>query len=148
METTRTPLSLRHATVADIPQLALFNQQLIQDEGHDSQASLIELEQRMTRWLSGPYVVALIELGEEPVAFASWREDEDGVYLRQFFVAREQRKSGVGRATFALLDQLWRDQTVKLDALLHNERALSFYRALGFADYSLVMRRLPTNASR
>jgi len=37
---------------------------------------------------------------------------------------------------------------VKLDALLHNERTLSFYRALGIADYSLVMRRLPTNASR
>jgi len=94
--TTRTPLSLRHATVVDVPQLALFNQQLIQDEGHDSQASLIELEQRMTRWLSGPYVVALIELGEEPAAFASWREDEDGVHLRQFFVAREQRNGGLG----------------------------------------------------
>lgn len=129
-------------------QLSVFNQQLIQDEGHDRKATLVELEQRMARWLSGSYVVALVELNEQPVAFASWREDEDGIYLRQFYVARNQRRAGVGRAAFALLDREWQGRTVKLDVLLHNQRALSFYRALGFADYSLVLRRLPPGSSR
>jgi len=61
VDRTNAPLTLRRATVADARQLALFNQQLIHDEAHDNQASLIDLEQRMTRWLTGLYVVALFE---------------------------------------------------------------------------------------
>ena len=47
-------LVFRVATVADLSQLALWNRQLIEDEGHDNTMSLEELEARMRTWLTTP----------------------------------------------------------------------------------------------
>ena len=43
-----------------------------------------------------------------------------------------------------IVDREWTGRLVKLDVLLRNERALGFYRSLGFADHSLVLRRRQT----
>lgn len=134
-------LVLRRARTADLPVLTALNQQLIDDQGHDNPAGPAQLEARMRRWLGGLYCVALIESAGAPVAHAVWREDDDGVHVRQFFVVRDHRGCGVGRQAFALLGGEWAADDVKLDVLLHNERALMFWRSLGFRDYSLTLRR-------
>ena len=73
----------------DVPLLASWNQQLIEDEGHRNTMSLAELEERMGSWLrSGEYKAALFSRGAFVVAYALFREEEDSVHLRQFFVAR------------------------------------------------------------
>lgn len=135
-------LALRRVTTAD---LHVLNKQLIEDQNHDNPSDLAALERRMHRWLSGAYTVGIIESDGAPAAYAVWREDEDGVYLRQFFVVREQRRSGIGRRAFALLQRDWNTLDVRLDVLLHNERAQAFWRSVGFRDYSLALRR-PANS--
>ena len=122
--------------------MARFNHQLIADERSGNPADEAELKERMLRWVGGRYLVALIERLGEPVGYAVWRDDEDGIYVRQFFVAREHRRRGVGRQAFALLEQGWAGRTVKLDVLPHNERARTFYRSLGFRDHSIILRRV------
>ncbi|WP_239083968.1 GNAT family N-acetyltransferase [Asanoa ishikariensis] len=94
----------------------------------------------MRRWISGDrYAVAIVDRDGLPVAYAVWRNDEDGIYVRQFFVGRDHRRKGLGRAGFTALLERWGDKPVKLDALVHNERGLAFWRALGFRDYSLIL---------
>ncbi len=58
----------------------------------------------MRRWLSGEYTVEIFESHGAPVAYVVWRGDDDGVYVRQFFVVRDQRRSGIGRQAFAQLE--------------------------------------------
>jgi ribosomal protein S18 acetylase RimI-like enzyme len=137
-------LTLRAAVPMDIETLTTFNQQLIVDEQSDSAAGPVQLRDRMVRWLGGAYSVTMFEEQDRPVAYCVWRDEaEDGVYVRQFFVARENRRNGVGRGAFALLLEQWSGRPIKLDVLLHNERAFSFYRSLGFRDYSLILHRRP-----
>lgn len=60
--------------------------------------------------------------------------------VRQFFVARGERRRGIGRQAFALLRRHWGAREVTLDVLLHNERAVAFWRSVGFFDYGLQLR--------
>lgn len=125
-------LAVRHAAPADLAALTAFNMDLIEDQVHDNPSGPAELERRMRGWLSGAYRVALIEADGASVAYAVWREGEDGVYLRQLFVVREQRRAGIGRRAFELLAQEWTGPDVTLDVPPHNERALGCRRSLGF----------------
>ncbi len=90
-------LNFRKPTSDDVPLLAVFNQKLIEDQGHRNRMTLPELEQRMRRWLQAEYQAILFEHGSVPVAYALYREEPDMIYLRQFFVARQHRRSRVGR---------------------------------------------------
>jgi len=70
------------------------------------------------------------------VGYALYRLDDAGVYLRHFFIAREQRRRGLGRCAVALLLERVapRGSRVSLQVLNHNAAALAFWRAIGFAD--------------
>jgi hypothetical protein len=76
----------RQGWTADLPQLARWNDPLIRDEGHRNRMSLPELEARMQGWLDGEYQAVSFEVENEPVAYARYRLDDAGIYLRQFFV--------------------------------------------------------------
>ena len=53
---------------------------------------------------------ASCELDGLLVAYALWRLDEKGIHLRQFFVSRARRRSGLGRRAFTLMsERLWAD---------------------------------------
>jgi ribosomal protein S18 acetylase RimI-like enzyme len=55
-------------------------------------------------------------------------------------VTRDARRTGVGRAAFALLRQLWPPGArITVEVLSPNEAAQSFWRSVGFADYSLTL---------
>lgn len=86
----------------------------------------------MHGWFGGADNVELFVLDGAPVAYAVWREEGDVVSLRQFFVAREWRRCGVGRRVYALLRRQWHGRDVKIDVRLDNDRGLAFWRSLGF----------------
>jgi GNAT superfamily N-acetyltransferase len=131
----------RTATSADVPVLARLNQQLIEDEGHRNPMDLTELEARMRSMLSGNYTATLFEQGTHVVAYALWTEQPDWVYLRQFFVARDSRRRGVGTQTIRVLtDEVWpADKRIRVDVLVGNRPALEFWRAVGFVDYLITL---------
>ena len=172
-------LTFRVAAAADLPQLASWNQELIEDEGHDNMMSLDELVMRMRTWLATEYQAlifdepatpaapALLEsrwipacagmaavgsvpaaqeriparaemtaAASAPVAYALFRDAPEWIHLRQFFVARARRRRGIGARAVALLrDTVFpRDKPVIVEAMAWNQPALSFWRAVGFAD--------------
>jgi predicted acetyltransferase len=139
-----TDLKPRFASVADCSMLAAWNYQLIRDEGHRNPMDVLELEERMRGWLvSGEYQAIIFE-ENEPVAYALFKETEEEIYLRQFFVVRSRRREGLGACAMAELFDLWpRDKRWTVCTLAKNTPALSFWQAMGYNDYSLTLEIMP-----
>jgi len=144
------PLNFRFATEADCPRLAELNHQLIRDEGHRNRMTVPELEERMRRWLGSEYRAVLFERGGEAVAYALFRVAPDGIYLRQFFVQRQCRRQGVGRAAVdCLVTRVFPPGLrVTVEALVHNRPAHDFWRAVGFQDYAVTLEMLRDNSNQ
>jgi ribosomal protein S18 acetylase RimI-like enzyme len=151
-------LTIRPATHGDVPTLARLNEQLIEDEGHPVPLRGRALAERMRGWLETDYSAALglVETETEsdrdtdPAVYALWRPDENNaVYLRQFFVARQHRRRGLGTAAPRILrEQYWPPATrIRLDVLVTNERGLAFWRSFGFQDHAILM-ELPAGVRR
>ena len=134
------------ATVNDSRLLAEMNSRLLEDEGHRNRGmSLTDLDRRMAGWLSSGEYQAVLFRTDLPVAYALFRLDDPEVFLRQFFVEREQRRQGIGRAAFAILrNYVWTPSSrVTLEVLVHNVAAQAFWRAVGFRDYAVEMELPP-----
>ena len=140
-------MTFRTATLDDCSRLAELNHQLIQDEGHRNRMTVPELEQRMRGWLAGDYRAVIYEADGEVVAYALFREQESEIYLRQLFVVRHRRSQGLGRQAVGILrSQIWpRNKRLTVEVLTANSRAVSFWRSVGYADYSLSLEILPEN---
>ena len=138
-------MDFRTATPTDIPELAVLNAALIRDEGHRIRLTVAEFEARMRKFFHEGHVAVLFIAGEATVGYALYRIDDDGVYLRQFFIAEHARRKGLGReAVRWLCANAWQHAArVTLQVLLHNQRGIDFWRAVGFAEYCLTMERRP-----
>jgi GNAT superfamily N-acetyltransferase len=166
-------LTFHVAAAADLPRLASWNQQLIEDEGHDNTMSLDELVMRMRTWLATEYQALIFDepatsadpallknqwipacagmtaAGSAPVAYALFRDAPEWIHLRQFFVARDRRRRGIGARAVALLrDSVFPpDKPVIVEAMAWNHPALLFWRAVGFADRYIGLESRPAAAS-
>ena len=142
----RLVMTFRIATCQDLELLADWNRQLIEDERHRRKMTLSNLEERMRGWIDGSYV-AVIFSEPQDVAYALYREDAEGVYLRQFLVGRDWRRRGVGtRAMNILRHEVWPgSKRLTVDVLNHNLGALGFWRAMGYRDYCLTLEIDPSD---
>ena len=133
----------RLAKPDDITELGRLNYQLIKDEGHRNPMDESQLADRMADWMAGDYTASVFEDKGRMIAYALYREDPEKIYLRQFFVDRESRRSGIGRACMEiLLHDVWpAEKRITLDVLVHNTSAISFWREMGFTDYCIIMER-------
>lgn len=136
-------LTSRRATEADTALLAGMNQQLIEDEASANPMSLAELTARMQEFLAGAYSAVLFEIEDKPVAYALFRTEGEGIFLRQLFVSRGHRRSGIGRAavTILLRDYFPPGCRVTVDVLIANQPALDFWEAAGFQQYAITLER-------
>ncbi|BAS26748.1 GNAT family N-acetyltransferase [Limnochorda pilosa] len=136
----------RFAVPDDSSVLAELNHQLIQDEGHRNPMTVEELGDRMRGWLaSGEYSAVLFFWESKVVAYALYRETKDEIYLRQFFVVRNRRREGIGRgALMDLFTDIWSlDKRRTVSVLANNAVAISFWKAMGYTDYSLTLEMMP-----
>jgi GNAT superfamily N-acetyltransferase len=137
-------LSWHAASDADLALLAEWNHQLIRDEGHRNPMTVAQLEERMKGWLHGEYRAVLFS-NVSPVGYALFRKEKGLVHLRQFFVRRDQRRAGIGRAAFSILrEQVWPSDTrLTVDVLCQNQSAIAFWRSMGYRDYCLTLEIKP-----
>jgi predicted acetyltransferase len=134
-------MEYRVATVSDAALLAELNQQLIRDEGQRNSMTLAELEERIARWLADTYEAVLFLKDGNTVGSTLFRPEEGSVYLRQFFVCRENRRQGIGREAIQWLRQhVGIDvDLIRMEVLCENSAGIDFWRAIGFRDYCLTM---------
>ncbi len=104
-----------------------------------------QLAERMKKWLQGEYR-AVVFSSDESVGYALFKVEADLVYLRQFFVRRDRRRRGVGRAAFAILkDTVWpKGVRLTVDVLCQNHSGIAFWRSLGYRDYCLTLEMMPS----
>jgi GNAT superfamily N-acetyltransferase len=105
-----------------------------------------QLSDRMADWIQTTYR-AIIFSDVDPVSYALFRTDESGIYLRQLFVRRDRRRSGIGREAVAILvEEIWpSDVRLTVDVLCDNRAAVEFWRAVGYRDYCLTLEIEPRN---
>ncbi len=140
---------IRGIAPSDLSALAEMNLGLIRDEGSDNSMSLNELEQRMKGFLAGAYRGVIIEAGGKTAGYCLYRREEPqngdqaGVYLRQYYIKREFRQYGLGRAA---LERITRDcfsdaAFVELDVLECNPVGKAFWARCGFKPVHHRMKR-------
>lgn len=137
-------ITWRLAAPADAAILAPWNHQLIHDEGHRNPMNVAELEERMRGWLSADYQAAIFSASGSDVGYALFLREPTSIYLRQFFIARDRRRNGLGRACFAALRRdLWpKNVRLTVSVLTGNKPAIAFWHAVGCIDYSLTLELL------
>jgi GNAT superfamily N-acetyltransferase len=143
------PLAIRPATDTDIPLLGQMNRHLFEDAGSHNPMSVAELQERMTHWLrSDDWHIATFAENDATVGYAVFQIRPDSydpavefAYVRQFYIEREWRRKGFGRAAFDLLTRTHFRPPCKvvIDALATDPNATAFWAALGFAPYSITM---------
>src|SRR5882724_11214484 len=138
-------MTYRHATTDDCALLAELNHQLIRDEGHRNCMSVPGLEQRMRGWLADEYTAIVFEDAGEVVAYALFKEQADEIYLRQLFVVRHKRRQGIGRRALEIFRaEIWpKGKRLTVEVLVSNEKAVAFWRAMGYRDYALRLEIMP-----
>ncbi len=134
----------------DLPHVALMNRQLIEDEHSENTLDLAGLEQRLVGFLDRGWKIVICEEDDVPVGYATFFVGNDDldpsrarVNIGHFFIRRERRAMGRGTAFFSQLQQDFFPSRAKivLDVLVGNTNAQSFYRSLGFAEYSIMMEK-------
>jgi GNAT superfamily N-acetyltransferase len=141
-------LTWHEAAEAEIGLLADWNLQLIRDEQHRNPMNVEQLAERMRNWLRKGEYRAVLFSSDEPVCHAVFRQEPGLIHLRQFFVRRDRRRAGIGRAAVALLrEQIWpRDVRLTVDVLCHNQGGVAFWRSVGYRDYNLTLEIMPPGA--
>jgi GNAT superfamily N-acetyltransferase len=138
-------MEYRFASTEDVPLLARMNRELTEDEGHRNRFQpQAWFEERMRVFLAGSYRAVIFERDGQAVAYALYTdqtEHADTIYLRQIFVGRFCRRQGVGREAIRILaENIWpRERRITVGVLFGNQAAIDFYRAIGFAPYSIEM---------
>jgi predicted acetyltransferase len=142
-------MDYRFADSNDLNLLAEWNYQLIRDEGHRNSMICEQLRMRMQDWLKGEYKAILFSINDEPVAYALYKEFEQEVYLRQFFVCRDHRRHGLGKQCLAILRKhIWpSSKRLTLEVLVANEAAIKFWRSVGYKDYALTLEIMPNETA-
>lgn len=134
-------MNYRFADGRDAPLLGLMNFNLIRDIGLPNRLTVAALEQRMLDWLASDYRAVIFERETGPAGYALFRNEPEYVYLRQFFVVREQRRHGIGRSALAWLKgTVWSGcERIRIDVLPENRAAVAFWHSVGFSDQSITM---------
>ncbi|MEN8158876.1 MAG: GNAT family N-acetyltransferase [Myxococcota bacterium] len=129
-------MELRDADASDVPRLAVWNEQLIEDENAPYRLDRPALETRMRGWLAAEYRAVVFRVDGRAIGYALYRAEDGGFYLRQFVIDRSARRRGHGRRAIELLKArvFGPGARISLQVLNQNAVGLTFWRAVGFED--------------
>lgn len=131
---------IQKCTLEDVPQLALLNKRLIEDEKSNNSMSIKELEVRMQGFLNTEYSAYFFVIQKNVVGYALVKNSCNPLYLRQFLIDRKYRKMHYGTAAFHALLQYLDVKTMDIEVLPWNEPGIRFWESLGFHEMSRYMR--------
>jgi ribosomal protein S18 acetylase RimI-like enzyme len=149
-------LTIRPATVNDIPTLQALNLALFQYERQYSQTYNLEWtmgdkgRKYFQKRLTNPNTICFIALdGDHPVGYIlgfidtySYRTINPIIELENMFVAASHQRRGLGQALVKHLKDKARERGVRclrVEALVQNQPALNFYRRCGLTDTNLIL---------
>ncbi|PQP85943.1 GNAT family N-acetyltransferase [Paenibacillus sp. AR247] len=142
-------LTIRSAEEKEIDLIVSMNKKLIEDEGSTNPMNRDELKERMLNWLRTGWNIDLLCIQDRIIGYALYQfgtnpfdEKIKEVYVRQYFISRNERNHGYGMAGVRLLkEQRFKDiQTIIIDVLETNPTGKRFWEKAGFKPYYTNMR--------
>ncbi|SFB61698.1 Ribosomal protein S18 acetylase RimI [Cohnella sp. OV330] len=143
-------MNIKSATKLDAEIIAELNFQLIQDEGSNNPMNLVQLQDRILDWLGSGWSIDLLLAEEKIIGYAVYKlqpapfeETELEVYIRQFYIDRNERNKGYGRGGINILKErrFGNVSTMIIDVLETNPEGRRFWEKVGFVPYYTNMRK-------
>lgn len=131
---------IRECTYQDVPQLALMNKHLIEDEKSSNPMTVAELECRMRGFISDEYNAYFFIEDDIVLGYALVKHTSTPLYLRQFYIEREFRRKHYGKRAFQQLMEYIQTDIIDIEVLPWNERGYLFWKSCGFDDVCISMR--------
>ncbi|MEO1091242.1 MAG: GNAT family N-acetyltransferase [Pseudomonadota bacterium] len=137
--------TIREATAGDLDLVASMNRALLDDTRHRNPMDVAALRRRLDALLADGWQADLVVHEDRVVGYALHRQEVDPGepgrqrhHLRQFLIAREDRRRGLGRAAFAALAaaRFAPGARVVLEVLTTNEAGRRFWQSVGFGAYA------------
>lgn len=133
-------MNIRQANHCDVIHLSEMNMMLIKDEDHRNTMNFNQLKERMGHWLRTEYKAAIFDVNDSLIGYTLWREEEEHLYIRQFYILPNYRRKGEGTSAIeSLKETLWADHRLRLEVLVKNQAGVAFWRSVGFSDYGLTL---------
>lgn len=132
-------MKLKRASGKDLSALVTMNIELREDEKATGSMSEARLRARMNRWLgSNSYDVFLLVGEGATLGYALVDHAKKPVYLRHFYIKRDQRRRGYGTEALNLLIAKC-GGALELDVNSWNSGAIAFYEKFGFKRTVIAM---------
>lgn len=131
---------IHRCTLDDVPQLAVFNKQLIEDEKSDNPMNIKQLEERMKGFLKGEYEAYFFQEENHVIGYALVKTNCKPYYLRQFLIDRNYRQKHCGTKAFHMLLEHLGVTDIDIEVLSWNEAGKKFWEKCGFKEISRYMR--------
>jgi ribosomal protein S18 acetylase RimI-like enzyme len=133
-------MEIRKCGMNDIERLAIYNQQLIEDENSDNPMSHEELMERMASFIDGEYDAYFFTENGSNIGYALVQKSAKPIYLRHFIILREYRRSGFGSRAFQLLMETLGTSEIEIDVFVWNTAGVAFWKSCGFRERCFRMR--------
>ncbi len=133
-------MMIKKCSLSDVEELAQLNKHLIEDEKSDNTMTLEQLKIRMRDFLESEYNAYFFMEEDFIAGYALVRHTSKPLYLRQFFIARNFRRQGKGRAALKLLQEELKTDKIDIEVLSWNMAAIKFWESCGFVERSRYMR--------
>ena len=133
-------IELKECFTEDFELLAEMNKQLIEDEKSNNSMEIAQLKNRMKDFLNNGYKAFFFTENKNIIGYALFDITKEPVYLRQFFIKREERRKNYGKTAFNRLMEKLDINEVEIDVLKWNEIGIKFWENLGFKEQSKRMK--------
>ena len=127
-------IEIKECTLEDVSLLAEMNKQLIEDEKADNSMDIIQLKNRMVDFLNNGYKAFFFMVNKDIVGYALCDMTKEPIYLRQFFIKREERIKHYGKIAFKNLLEKIEVKEIEIDVLKWNEMGIKFWEKIGFEE--------------
>ncbi|MDR1636504.1 MAG: GNAT family N-acetyltransferase [Treponema sp.] len=125
--------NIKECSVADVETLAELNKMLIEDEKADNKMNMAQLKERMKDFLEKGYkAYYFLKDNGDITGYALCDFNKDPLYLRQFFIKREERRKKLGKEFFKRLVEHTERKDIEIDVYEWNEAGKSFWESVGF----------------
>jgi hypothetical protein len=96
-------MEIKESTSNDIGLLTEMNKHLIEDEKADNAMDITQLKNRMAEFLKNGYRAFLFINNEAIIGYALLDMSKEPIYLRQFFIKKEERQKHNGKNAFKII---------------------------------------------
>ena len=133
-------MDLKLVACDNISLLTVLYKELLEDEQADFTLTDAQLSKKMAAFLESGQQAYVAVADGETVGYMLVVMSRTPLYLHHFYICRDHRRKGYGRAAFSLLLDTLQTRQIDLDVFVWNERGQAFWQSLGFEPRSIIMR--------